>query len=229
MREFLRPLLRPAIPLVLSFAAALAALPAHRAAAQLLAPVADGRYAHVEHCPEFEPCQSQSTRPPASFAAFDGEVSIGDMSASQQSSWSSAAEEASLGGSLAAGSPSEPGLAHTLGDSVFDLTFDATAAATYSWSGEGALSGGGYGGAILYDETSDAVLFERSLPASFADSGVLTAGHRYQILVHATVLGRGSADWSFELSVLPEPGFPASLVAGFALSALLARRRAWLP
>ena len=196
--------------LALSVAAALGALAVQPAASELLVPVADGRYVHVDHCPEFEPCQSQSGRPPGSFAAFDGEVSIGDMSASQQSSWSSGAEQASLGGSLGAGSPTEPGLGNTLGDSVFDLSFDATAAATCSWSGEGGLSGGGYGGAILYDETSDTVLFERSLPASFADSGILTAGHRYQILVHATVLGRGSADWSFELSALPEPDVAGS-------------------
>ena len=209
-----------------ALAAALAALAAWPAAAQLLAPVVDDRYAYVENCPTFEPCQSRSARPPSSFTAFDGEVSIGDTSASQQSSWSSAAGEASLSGSLAAGKPSEPGLSNTLGDSVFDLTFDATAAATYSWSGEGSLSGGGYGGAILYDETSDTVLFERSLPASFANSGVLTAGHRYQILVHATALGRGSADWSFQLSALPEPGGGLGIGTGFAVAALLARRRA---
>jgi hypothetical protein len=225
MREFLRPLLRPAIPLALSFAAALAALPAHRAAAQLLAPVADGRYAHVEHCPEFEPCQSQSTRPPASFAAFDGEVSIGDMSASQQSSWSSGADDASTSGSLASGSPSEPPLGTTLGDAVFDLTFEATAAASYAWSGSGSLSQGGYGSAFLYDLTSDTILFERSLPGSIAKSGELTAGHRYQLFLNATTLGRGSADWSFEFSALPEPGLPAALAAGFALLALVARRR----
>jgi len=205
--------------------AALAVPAAWPAAAQLLAPVADGRYVLVEHCPAFDPCQSQSARPSSSFAPFAGEASISSMSASQQSSWSSGAGDASTSGSLASGSPSEPPLGTTLGDAVFDLTFEATAAASYAWTGTGSLSEGGYGGAFLYDLTSDTILYERGLPGSIEKSGELAAGHRYQLFLHATTLGRGSADWSFEFSALPEPGLPASLAACFALLALIARRR----
>jgi hypothetical protein len=208
-----------------ALAAALAVPAAWPAAAQLLTPVADGRYVFVDHCPAFDPCQSQSARPSSPFAPFEGEVSISTMSASQQSSWSSGTGDASTSGSLASGSPSEPPLGTTLGDAVFDLTFEASAAASYAWTGTGSLSEGGYGNAFLYDLTSDTILYERSLPGSIEKSGELAAGHRYQLFLNATTVGRGSADWSFEFSALPEPGLPASLAAGFALLALVARRR----
>lgn len=98
-------------------------------------------------------------------------------------------------------------------------------AASYTWTGAGAISGGGYGGAFLYDLTSDVILFETGLPADFEDSGVLAAGHRYRLFQHATALGRGSADWTFEFSALPEPDLALSLACALVLASLLARRR----
>ena len=204
-----------------SIALALAMPPAQQAAADLLTPIADERYAFAEHCPAFGPCQSQSARPPSPFAPFDAEVSIVGMSASQHTS----VTPSSLRGSLAAGSPTEPPLGNTTGDAVFDVTFDASAASTYSWTGAGSISGGGYGDAFLYDATSDAILFERSLPGSLDESGGLAAGHRYQIYLHATALGQGAASWDFDFSIVPKPDAATSLVSGLALTALLARRR----
>ena len=211
--------------LALSFTAALIAAPALRAAADLLTPVSDGRYVLAEHCPAFAPCQSQSARPPSPFAPFDAEVSVVGMSASQDSQWTGNADQAAMHGSLASGSATDPPLGTTTGDAVFDIGFDASAAASWSWTGAGALSGGGYGDAFLYDSTSDTVLFERSLPASFSASGSLAPGHRYQLFVHATTLGQGGADWSFDFSAVPEPDETASLACGFSVTALLARRR----
>jgi hypothetical protein len=209
-----------------SFTLALATLLAQRAAADLLTPIADDRYAFAEHCPVFEPCQSQSARPPSPFAPFDAEVSIVGMSASQDTSVSNAADQSSLRGSLAAGSPSEPPRGNTTGDAVFDVTFEPSAAAIYSWTGAGSRSGGGYGDAFLYDSTSETILFERSLPGSLDESGGLAAGHRYELYLHATALGQGSAAWDFDFSVVPEPDATASLASGLALASWLARRRA---
>jgi hypothetical protein len=205
--------------------AAAVTLPAQLAAADLLTPIADGRYVFVDHCPAFDPCQSESARPSTAFAPFADEVAIVDMRASQDSSLSGGASQSSMAGSLASGSPTEPPLGNTTGDAVFDITFDATAAASYSWTGAGTLSGGGYGGAFLYDLTSDTILFEMSLPGSLDDSGTLSAGHRYQIFLHATALGQGSADWYFDFSVLPEPALASSLASGLTLASWLARRR----
>lgn len=204
------------------------ALATRQGAADLLTPIADGRYVFVDHCPAFGPCQSESAHPPSPFAPFDDQVAIVEMSASQETSFRAGADQSSMGGSLAVGSPTEPPLGNTLGDSVFDITFDATAAASYAWTGSGTLSGGGYGGAFLYDETSDAILFERSLPGSRDESGSLAAGHRYRIFLSATTLGQGSAGWDFDFSVLPEPDRAASLASGLALALLLARRRKYM-
>ena len=195
------------------------------ASADPLTPVSDGRYVLVDHCPAFEPCEVDSRRPPASFAPFDDEASVEGMSASQQSSPVFGAEEVSMTGLLASGSPSEPPLGNTTGDAVFDITFDVEAAASFAWSGVGTISGGGYGGAFLHDLTADTILFEVSLPADHAESGELVTGHRYRIFHHATTLGQGSAGWDFDFAAVPvpEPGAAASLVAGLGLVALLAR------
>ena len=209
----------------LALGAAFALLPAARAGADLLTLVADGRYVLVDHCPAFDPCQSETARPPAPFAPFDDAVEIVGMSASQDSRVDAADDPSSMSGSLASESPSEPPFGNTLGDAVFDVTFEPTAAASYAWSGAGAISGGGYGGALLYDLTSDRVLFETSLPASFQHSGDLEAGHRYRLLHHATTLGQGSASWDFDLSVVPEPDGALARTGGLGLVAMLARRR----
>lgn len=209
----------------LALGVALALLPAPRAGADLLTRVADGRYVLVDHCPAFDPCQSETARPPAPFAPFDDEVEIVGMSASQDSRVDAAGDPSSMSGSLASGSASEPPFGNTLGDAVFDLTFEPTAAASYAWNGAGAISGGGYGSALLYDQTSDRVLFETSLPASFQHTGGLEAGHRYRLLHHATTLGQGSASWDFDLSVVPEPDGAVARAGGLGLVALLARRR----
>ncbi len=212
-------------PSPIAAALGLALLGAAPAGAQLLAPVADGRYVLVDHCPAFDPCQSDSARPPSAFAPFDDEAAVAGMSAQQSSQWSGGPEQTTATGSLAAESPSPPPLGNTVGDAVFDLTFDATAAASWTWTGAGTISGGGYGGAFLYDLTADEILFETSLPASFDASGSLAAGHRYRLFQHATALGQGSATWDLAFSALPEPGGGAPLAGGLALVAWLARRR----
>jgi len=209
----------------LSFALALATAPAPRAAADLLTPIADGRYVLAEHCPAFAPCQSQSARPPTPFTPFDAEVSVVGMSASQHTSLDLGANQSAMGGSLAAGSPTEPPIGTTTGDAVFDVAFDAAAPASWAWTGTGNVAGGGYGDAFLYDESSDTVVFERSLPGSLDAAGTLIAGHRYRIFLHATALGQGSAEWDFDFSAVPEPDATASLACGLSLAALLARRR----
>lgn len=207
-------------------ATAMAAVASPAVSADLLTPIDDGRYVLVDHCPAFEPCETDSRRPTTSFAPFDDEASGGGMSASQQSSLDIGSDEVSMIGSLVSESPSEPPLGNTTGDAVFDVTFAAEAAATFSWSGAGTISGGGYGGAFLYDLTADAILFEASLPADRDETGTLEPGHRYRIFHHATTLGQGFADWGFSFSAVPEPGLLPGFAAGAALASWLRRRAA---
>jgi len=203
---------------------AFVALPALRAGADLLTFVADGRYVLVDHCPALDPCEADSRRPPTAFADFDDEASGAGMTARQQTTLSNGAESATLGGTLDSGSPSTPPLGTTVGDAVFDLTFEAEEGATFAWSGTGSIAGGGYGGVFLTDLTADEILFETSLPADRTESGVLSAGHRYRLYQHATTQEQGSADWEFELSVGPEPRLPVAFAWGLALASLLRRR-----
>lgn len=205
--------------------AALCACFAQHAAAQLLVPLADGRYAFVDHCPMFDPCESESATPPVAFAPFDAEVSHAGMSALQRSTLETDDTRGTLEGALSVGSPDPPPPGNTTGEAVFDIRFDAGDAASWTWSAAGEISGGGYGGAFLVDETRGEVLAEASLPATLDLSGALEAGHRYRLYHHATALNQGSASWDFRFAVAPEPGVAGSLPCGALLAVGLARRR----
>lgn len=216
--------MRASLPIGVMLLAAV--LSAQRGAADVLTPLVDDRYALVDHCPAFGPCEADSRRPSPPFASFDDEASAGNASASQRSQLVFTADEARLDGALAASGPSPATLGNTTADAVFDVAFEAAQAASFAWTASGTATAGGYGAAFLYDLSADRIVYERSLPGGFQRSGSLEAGHRYQLYLGATTLGEGSAAWSFAFEVaLPEPGGPAAAASGAGLVALLARRR----
>lgn len=188
---------------------------AQPAAATPLTLVADGRSVQASWI-DYIGGGNDIAWPSSPFAPFDFHGETGGVTASQNTS----VTENAMGGSLAyTGFADPPCCRFAVGGSFFDITFDADVAASYTWTSSalGSVS------ASLVDTTTNTLVFETSSPGFFSDSGFLTAGDRYRLILEAEAVQVGSSGWDFSFSVVPEP----STLSLTGLGLLVVARRRW--
>lgn len=212
--------------MMLVFVATSTAVVVQAGAAAALTLVSDARIVRVKDPTCYNPPTCfyvyWSNSPSAPFAPFNSSIAQFDGTASQNTTVSTTA----MSGTVSASATGGFGDGGPVSDSTSEITFDATAAVSYSLTGTGT---GSYN-ASLVDVTTNTTLYSAFSPP-LTSSGTLTSGHRYRVAVSALTFGPGeSSNWTFSFSTgapanpVPLDARPAALLL---LVGLLVGARRW--